>query len=363
MKIEELVRKEVFNLPLYEVKSILKRTINQETVKLDLNENFVIASDFVGKLLLEVCQNTDVRLYPPPRGNMAIKALSGYLGFKESEISVGNGEDEILDLVMKVFAKRNSKVLIVEPSFTMYAYYAQIYGGKKVSVLLRSDFELDVDKILQKNDKKTSLLVLCSPNNPTGNQFKIGDIEKILQEFKGVVVVDEAYVDFAKYSVIDWVRNFDNLIVLRSLSKSFGLAGVRFGFLISNESIVEYVKRVTSPFNVNILAQQMIVAVLRNWKYFKTQIESIIKEREWLESNLAKIDGVIPYHSEANFILFKIIGSNLSSSIVTNRLEKKNVLVKDRGSLPLLSNCIRVTVGTRKMNEDFLSALNEVLEN
>jgi histidinol-phosphate aminotransferase len=276
---------------------------------------------------------------------------------------VGNGEDELLDLVMKVFAKRNSKVLVIEPSFTMYAYYAQIYGGKKVSVLLKPNFGLDVDGILEKNDGKTSLLVLCSPNNPTGNQFKLGDIEKILQEFKGVIVVDEAYVDFAKYSVIDWVRNFDNLIVLRSFSKAFGLAGIRFGFLVSNKSIVEYVKRVTSPFNVNIVAQRLIVSVLRNWEYFKEQTQSIIEEREWLENNLAKIDGVIPYRSDANFILFKVTKSDFSSSIVTKRLENKNVLVKDRGSLPLLTNCIRVTVGTRKMNEVFLSALKEVLGN
>ena len=363
MKIEELIRKEVFDLPLYEVESILKRAPNEKTVKLDLNENFVISSDIVGKLLLEVCQSTDVRLYPPPQGNIAVKALSKYLGFSESEISVGNGEDELLDLVMKVFAKKNSKVLVIEPSFTMYAYYAQIYGGKKVSVLLKPNFELDVDGILEKNDGKTSLLVLCSPNNPTGNQFKLGDIEKILQEFKGVIVVDEAYVDFAKYSVIDWVRNFDNLIVLRSFSKAFGLAGIRFGFLVSNKSIVEYVKRVTSPFNVNIVAQRLIVSVLRNWEYFKEQTQSIIEEREWLENNLAKIDGIIPYRSDANFILFKVTKSDFSSSIVTKRLENKNVLVKDRGSLPLMTNCIRVTVGTRKMNEVFLSALKEVLGN
>jgi histidinol-phosphate aminotransferase len=362
MKIEELVREEVFNLPLYEVKSILKRTINEKTVKLDLNENLTIAIDIIGKLLLEVCQNTDIRLYPPPQGNLAIKALSNSLGFTESEISVGNGEDEILDLIMKVFVKKNSKVLVVEPSFPMYAYYAQIYGGREAAVLLRPNFELDVDKILEKNDEKTSLLVLCSPNNPTGNQFKISDIEKILQGFKGVVVVDEAYVDFAKYSVVDWVRNFDNLIVLKSFSKAFGLAGVRCGFLVSNKTIVDYVKRVTSPFNVNIVAQRLIALVLKNWEYFKERIQFIIQEREWLENNLAKIDGIVPYPSDANFILFKVNRTNLSSSTVTKRLENRNVLVKDRGNLPLLTNCIRVTVGTRKMNEAFLSALKESLE-
>ena len=362
MKIEEFVRKEVFDLPLYEVESVLKSTINDKTVKLDLNENFTIASNIIERLLIEVCQSIDVRLYPPPQGNLAIKALSNSLGFNESEISVGNGADEILDLIMKVFVKKNSKFLVIDPSFPMYSYYAQIYGGTKTTVLLRPDLELDVDKILENIDEKTSLLVLCSPNNPTGNQFRIDNIEKILREFKGVVVVDEAYVDFAKYSVVGWVRKSSNLIVLRSFSKAFGLAGVRCGFLVSNKEIVDYVKRVTSPFNVNIVAQRLIVLVLRHWEYFKERIQFIIQEREWLGKTLGKIDGIKPYPSDANFILFKVNKASLSSSTVTKRLENLNVLVKNRGNLPLLTNCIRVTVGTRKMNMAFLSALKESLE-
>jgi len=252
--------------------------------------------------------------------------------------------------------------LVAEPTFPMYTYYVKMYGGRKVTVLLNSDFELDVDGILKKIDKETSLLILCSPNNPTGNQFKMGEIEKILEEFNGLVVVDEAYVDFAKYTIIDWVRNFDNLVVLRTFSKAFGLAGIRFGFLVSNRSIVDFVKRVTPPFNVNILTQRLIALVLQNWEYFKEQTQKIVKEREWLRNKLVKIDGVTPYPSDANFILFKINRNNLSSAAVTKRLEDRNVLVKDRGSFPLLANCIRVTVGTRKMNETFLSALKETLE-
>jgi len=362
MKIEKLVRKEVFELSLYEVKSILERTLDEKVVKLDLNENFAVAGDVVGKLLLNACRDVDVRLYPPPYGGIAIKALSSFLGFSESEISVGNGEDEVLDLLMRVFVKKDSKVLVVEPTFPMYTYFTQLYGGRKVTVLLRPDFELDVNAILKKIDKETSLLVLCSPNNPTGNQLKEGDIKKILQEFKGVVVVDEAYVDFAKYTVIDWIRDFDNLVVLRTFSKAFGLAGIRFGFLVSNKSIVEYVKRVTSPFNVSIVTQRLVALALKNWNYFKERTQHIIKEREWLRKNLAKIDGITPYPSDANFIIFKITKNNLSSSTVTKRLENKNVSVKNRGTFPLLANCIRVTVGTRTMNETFLSALREALE-
>jgi histidinol-phosphate aminotransferase len=362
MKIKDLVRKEVFELHLYEVESVLDRTLDERVVKLDLNENFAAAIDVMKNLLLDACRDIDIRLYPPPYGGMAIKAISDFLGFSESEISVGNGADEVLDLLMKVFVKKNSKVLVVEPTFPMYNYFTQLYGGRKVTALLRPNFELDIDAILKKIGKETRLLILCSPNNPTGNQLKKEDIKRVLQEFNGVVVVDEAYVDFAGYTVIDWVRNFDNLVVLRTFSKAFGLAGIRFGFFVSNKSIVEYVKKVTSPFNVNIVTQRLIALALENWNYFKERIQYVINEREWLRNNLAKIDGIIPYSSDANFILFKVTKNLLTSSNVTKRLENRNVLVKDRGDLPLLKNCIRVTVGTRDMNETFLSALKEALE-
>ena len=362
MKIEELIRKEVSELSLYEVESLLERKLDERVVKLDLNENFALARDFMEKLLLDACRDIDVRAYPPPCGEMAVKAISSFLGFTESEIAVGNGADEILDLLMKVFLKRDSKVLVVEPTFSMYTYFTQLYGGRKVTVLLKPDFELDVDAILERTDREIPLLFICSPNNPTGNQFKKGEIKKVLHEFNGVVVVDEAYVDFAKYSAVDLVRDFDNLAVLRTFSKAFGLAGLRFGFLVSNKSIVKYVKRVTSPFNMNIVNQRLIVLALKNWNYFKEQIQYSIKEREWLRNTLNKIDGITPYPSETNFLLFKVTKNNLTSSTVTKRLQSKNVLVKDRGVLPLLTNCIRVTVGTRSMNEAFVSRLEEALE-
>ena len=216
--------------------------------------------------------------------------------------------------------------------------------------------------MLKKADKDTRLLFVCSPNNPTGNQFREADIKRLLQEFKGVVVVDEAYADFAQGSVINWVRDYANLVVLRSFSKSFGLAGLRLGYLVSNSSIVEYVQRVVGPFNVNAVTQQTIALALEKWCFFKEQISLVINEREWLMKNLQQINGVKPYPSDANFILFKVTKDKLNSVELTERIENRNVLVKDRGHLPLLENCIRVTVGTRYMNESFVSALKASLE-
>jgi histidinol-phosphate aminotransferase len=362
VKIEDLVQKEIRDLSCYEVKTILEQKNDEKIVKMNLNENFALPNETIKKLLLSACRRTDVREYPPPRGSLAIKAISSFLGFSKSEISVGNGADEIMDLLMKVFVRRGSKVLVVEPSFPMYTFFTELYGGSKVTALLEPDFGLDVDAVLKKVDKDTRLLFVCSPNNPTGNQFRKANIKRLLQEFEGVVVVDEAYADFAPYSVIKWVRDYENLAVLRSFSKAFGLAGLRLGYLVSNRSIVKYVQRVVGPFNVNSVTQRTIVLALEKWSYFKEQINFVVNEREWLMKNLKQINGVAPYPSAANFILFEVTKENLTSSNVAERMENRGVLVKDRGHLPLLENCIRVTVGTRNMNESFLSALKEALE-
>jgi len=362
MKIEDLVQKEVRDLSCYEVKTILGQKRQEKIVKMNLNENFAMPTETIQELLLDACRSIDVREYPPPRGSLAIKAIASFLSLGECEVSVANGADEIMDLLMKVFVRRGSKVMVVEPSFPMYTFFAQLYGGIAVPVLLRPDFSLDVDAILKKADKDTRLLFVCSPNNPTGNQFREADIKRLLQEFNGVVVVDEAYVDFASGSIIDWVRKYDNLAVLRSFSKAFGLAGLRLGYLVSNESIVNYVQRVVGPFNVNSVTQQATVLALEKWSYFEQQIKLVVNEREWLMKNLKQIDGVAPYPSDANFILFKVAKDSLTSATVTERMENRNVQVKDRGHLPLLKNCVRVTVGTRNMNETFLSALKESLE-
>jgi histidinol-phosphate aminotransferase len=362
MKIEELVQKEVRDLSCYEVQTILGRKLGEKIMKMDFNENFALPNELIEKLLLEACRSVDVRAYPPPRGSMAVKAVSNFLGFSESEVSLANGADEIMDLLMKVFVRRGSKVLIVEPTFPMYAFFTELYGGETVTTMLEPDFTLDVDAILEKADKDTRMLFVCSPNNPTGNQFREADIKRLLQEFNGIVAVDEAYGDFASYSVINWIKEYDNLAVLRSFSKAFGLAGLRLGYLIANKSIIDYVQRVMDPFNLNVVTQRLITLALQNWSQFEERINFVVNEREWLMKNLAQTDGVKPYPSDANFILFKVTKNNLTSATVKDRLEDRNVLVKDRGHLPLLENCIRVTVGTRNMNETFLSTLKEVLE-
>ncbi|MCD6432337.1 aminotransferase class I/II-fold pyridoxal phosphate-dependent enzyme, partial [Candidatus Bathyarchaeota archaeon] len=192
--------------------------------------------------------------------------------------------------------------------------------------------------------------------------FKEDNVKTLLKEFNGLIVVDEAYVEYAKYSTLKWIKKFDNLIVLRTFSKAFGLAGIRAGFAVSTPCIVKALKQITPPFNMNTVTQKMIALVLQNWAYFKEQINKIILEREWLFKKLKEVNGVKPFPSDANFILLKITKSGLNSSYVKDKLREKGVLVKDRGMMPLLDNCLRVSVGTRKMNGNFIEKLKEVLE-
>ena len=360
MKAEKIARREVWKAVPYEAPFVDLKDLPR-IAKLDLNENLLLPNGLMRRLLLRACQNLDTRLYPSPYGALAAEAISGFLGFDKSCIFVGNGEDDVLDSIARAFIGKGSKVVIVEPTFPVYANLVRMYGGRELLVNLRSDFSLDVDAVIEECGRGAVLLFICSPNNPTGNLFDSEDLEQIVRNFDGVVILDEAYGEFSKGSNLELTRDFDNLVVLKTFSKAFGMAGIRLGYFVSNRSIVNLMKRIAPPFSVNAIAERLVKLVLDNWEYFNRYAEAIIKERNRLFSKLAKIKGVTPYPSQTNFILFKIAREQPSSLTVTEALGRRGVFVKDFGSNPLLKNCTRVTVGPRNMNDRFLNALEEVL--
>ena len=245
----------------------------------------------------------------------------------------------------------------------MFKFYTSINGGKFVSVLLNNDFTLNVNKILEKvKSEKLKLLFITSPNNPTGNQFLKQEIENIIQESENcVVVLDEAYADFADYSLMHLVTEFDNLIVTRSFSKVFGMAGLRVGYLVTNEKISDYFLRVKSPYNVNFIGYFMIPKILTNWNIIEEAISKIKEEREVLYNELKKINGIMKaYESKANFILIKLT-DEYNALEVQEKLMSRGIIVRYRGALPLLENCLRISVGTRDMNQQVLFNLKQIL--
>jgi len=362
VQLGKLVNPDILRVTPYKISEVSSLKGDRRLTKLDLNENFMVEPRVLKRLLLKACGAIDLRRYPDPQGSRAAGAIADFWNLSKSNVLVGNGSDDVLDRLTRAFVRRGSKILVVEPTFPMYTYYIQLCGGDNTPVLLRSDFSLDTDAILESCCDDTNIVFICSPNNPTGVQFREEDVKKVLDGFSGLVVVDEAYADFARYTVAKWIQEFENLVVLRSFSKVCGLAGIRVGYLLSSESIVEYVRKASPPFNVSSIAQGMIIAALQNWSYFKRVADYVKKERERLWEKLSGLPSVKPYRSDANFILFKIMETEKASSTVEKELQARGILVKDRGGLPLLENCMRVTVGTRTMNNRFLSTLKQVLE-
>jgi histidinol-phosphate aminotransferase len=361
LRINDLVSTELRGVVSYALGDLLQQEASVGMTKLDLNENLCIDAQLVRSIMRTVCSQVDPNQYPEPHAGVAVAALSKYLDIDQSKLYVGNGSDDVLERLARCFANKDSTVLIVEPSFFMYGYFASLSGARRKSVRLRPSFELDVDAILGAKEPSTSLLILCSPNNPTGNQFRQEDVKRILEEFDGLVAIDEAYADFGRYSTAKWTDNFENLVVLRSFSKAYGLAALRAGYAVSNPSVIEWLKKATPPFNVNAFTQKLVEISLKKSARFKREIQRVLEQRAWLIKQLETMDGVKPYPSDANFVLFRIMREDLTSSQVWTTLRHMKILVRDKGSDPLLQNCIRVTVGTHKMNLEFLKALKQIL--
>lgn len=344
MNIKTLVRPNVLALRAYEAKDIPCR------VKLDANE-----SPYGFPFLKDIETNR----YPDPEAKGIKDAFSKYLGVpvRPSDILVGNGSDELIYYLITTFG---GPVLYPEPTFSMYGIIGKALGVKTIEAPLAgvndpAPFDLDIKSMLKAVKKeRPKLIFLSSPNNPTGNCFSADKMLKIIEASKGVVVVDEAYQPFSGRGMAHLLKDYKNLLIMRTLSK-VGLAALRVGFLIGDEEIINEVNKVRLPFNVNSVSQALAVKALKDKKRLRAFINSIVKERDRLYGKLQGIKGLRPYPSEANFILFKVKDSDW----VYAELLKRGVLVRNMKGV--VEGCLRVTVGTKGENEIFLKALGAVL--
>ncbi len=332
----------------------------ESAVRMGLNENLLIDASFAGALLQEAARRTDARVYPAEKGRLAVRALAEGLGLWEDEVIAGNGSDEILDLIAKVFVGRG-EALIVDPTFEMYGFYVRLVGGRVRTALMNGDFTLDPDAVLSSLTPSTRAVFICSPNNPTGLQFDREAILRVVAESGRLVVVDEAYADFAPYSLLREAPKYPNLLVLRTFSKAFGLAGLRIGYGLANAEIIGWLRSAQSPFSINSVAQQAARLTLENKNVYDSFVKNVIEERSYLMAELQMINGVTPFQSDANFILFRVDAGESASAGVWQRLKAAGIEVRDRGSLPLLRNCLRVTVSTRENNMKFIKVLGEAV--
>ncbi len=320
------------------------------TAKLDANESpfgFAVAKETLNALR--------TNRYPDPEAKALKKAIAADLKIRPQNILQGNGSDELIYYLITTFG---GPVLFPVPTFSMYGIIAQALGEKRIAIPLNEAFDLDVKEMLAAmRQQKPKLIFLSSPNNPTGNCFSAAGILKIIDAVSGkaIVVVDEAYQPFAsERGFIPLLRDYPHLVIMRTLSK-IGLAGLRVGFLIAQEEIIHEVNKVRLPFNLNAFSQSMALMAMSRKAELKRNVRLIISEREKLLRELSKMKGVMPYASEANFILFKIG----EPDNVYHGLLKRGVLVRNMKGV--VEGCLRVTVGTPKENKIFIVALKHVL--
>lgn len=301
--------------------------------------------------------NNGVNRYPDPYQSTLKKKISIIKSIATSNILLGNGSDEVLDLLFRAFCEpKKDNVIVASPSYGMYKVLANLNNIGLKEVLLEEDFGLNPDKMIASVDENTKMILLCSPNNPTGNSIAIEVVEKLLKNTNCLVVVDEAYIDFSeKNSFINYLSKYNQLIVSQTLSKYFGMAGIRLGMCFASQEIITILNRIKPPYNVNVLTQNKALELLANIN--DSYKNEVIEERKLLSKELLKFEFVIKvYPSDANFILVKTTDANY----VYNELIKKQIVVRNRTKEPLCENCIRITIGTPQENQILLNALKEI---
>ena len=300
--------------------------------------------------------------YPDTSYRRLAEGLARYTGKKTGNLVVTNGTDEGLDLVTKAFIDRGEEAVIPTPTYAMYGIDTQLMGGRIKTVPRTADFGLDVDGILGSVGPKTKLVFLCNPNNPTGNSSPVAEVERIVKESEVGVVVDEAYFELCGKSAVDLIDRYDNVVVCRTLSKGFSMAGVRVGYLVGNEEMVQELNKIRMPNSLSMLSIILAEAALADTTEMQRHVRATVRDRESLYGGLRELEELLtPYPSEANFILFRLRSAR--ADVVHRRLLKTGLVLRNVGHLPGLKNCLRTTVGTPRINRRLLAELAGAAKN
>lgn len=321
-------------------------------VLLDANENSLGAP-------WPEAESRGLNRYPSPMQAQLKKRIAKWRKVEAGQIFTGVGSDEAIDLLFRIFCRPGQdRVITTPPTYGMYRVSAAIHDIAVDEVKLDSDFQPQVDRILDLAVPNTKLLFLCSPNNPTGNLLDPEKVEYLVSGFPGIVVVDEAYIDFSsKPSMAGKVSNYPNLVILQTMSKSFGLAGIRLGIAFAQREIIDYMNKVKAPYNVNLLTADYAIKAFDHIKTVEQRLDSIVKERYRLREqlqNLPAVQHIFP--SEANFLLVKIA----NAFELYKALAREGVIVRYRGNEPGCESCLRITVGTPGENDTLITKLKEV---
>ena len=342
--INSIIRQNVKALKPYSSARDEFKDFNADMVFLDANENPF---------------ENGVNRYPDPQQNNVKSLLSNIKEVSTENILLGNGSDEVLDLIFRAFCEPNQdNIILLPPTYGMYEVLANVNAIEIIKVELSNNFEPQVDRILNTSNTKSKILFLCSPNNPTGNSFNKNEIEELLIKFQGLVIIDEAYIDFSEHeSWLNKLEKFPNLIITQTLSKAYGMAGIRLGICYASTEIISVLNKIKPPYNVNELTQQRAIEQLQNLELVEQQISNILKEREAMSEELVTLDFVCKvYPSDANFLLVKVDDATKRY----NQLLKKGIVIRNRTNQSLCENCLRLTVGTKEENKKLINALKNI---
>ena len=341
-QLKELVRENIWKLKPY---SCARDEFKGEAkAYLDANENPF---------------NTLYNRYPDPLQWAVKEKIADIKYVKPSQIMLGVGSDEPIDLIFRVFCEpKIDNVVAINPTYGMYGVCADINNVEYRQVNLEADFSLNAEKVLAAADKNTKVIFLCSPNNPTGNLLNTTEIEKILKGFDGIVVIDEAYIDFSdKASWISKLNKYPQMVILQTFSKAWGLAAARCGMAFASEEIISFFNKVKYPYNINILTQKLILEKLENIDIKENWVKEILSQRTLMIEELEQLSIVTHiYPTDANFVLVKVDDANLRYK----QLVDKGIIVRNRNSVTLCENCLRITIGTAQDNKELLNALRSL---
>jgi histidinol-phosphate aminotransferase len=343
MIINNLLRKNIQNLKPYS--SARDEFSGDAMVFLDANEN---------------PYNEPYNRYPDPLQKVLKEKISTLKNISANKIFLGNGSDEPIDLLIRAFCEPGTdNIATINPTYGMYQVAADTNDIEVNKVSLTADFELDSKQILQSVNEKTKLIFLCSPNNPSGNSLNKEAMLEIIQNFEGLVILDEAYIDFAPgKSLLPEIEKYPNLVILQTFSKAWGMAGIRLGMAFASNEIISILNKIKYPYNLNILTQQKAIELLENQKQVEIWVQKLIEEREKMVKYLSKLHFVSKiYPSDANFLLVKVTDARG----IYNYLVESGIIVRDRSKIHLCDNSLRITIGTMEEDNVLLQALKEYI--
>ena len=321
-------------------------------IRLDTNTNVLGSNPAAEKYLAE--NRWDLNGYPNTYSNGLREALGELYGLDKDNFIAGNGSDEMLGVTFKTFTNWGDNSVVPVPSYTLYDYFVEMNGGKAHEVDLTEDFQLDVDEIVKQDAK---VAIMPSPNNPTGNCFRQKDIEEILSKFNGIVVVDEAYAEYADDAMIRRVDEFDNLVVLRTFSKAYAMAALRVGYAAANKKLADMMMRVKIPYSLNMVSEGAAIAAVKDQDFIRRSVEMVREQRPKLDAGLRKL-GFETFPSDSNFILAR---APIDHKELVQGLKERGVLIRDFGAKRRTENCVRTTVGTAELNAILLEKAEEVI--